>query len=145
MALGTTLWIKKLYKKYWNSNLKQYDFIDILPGSLLNFGYADKNFDHITKLTDLCTAAGINLPSTLKQNVENRKLDIKRLLSILFNLIMVYAIVLDELTIEEFMSFYKLPQPQWAHLDKTSETLVTLNYIISPKLFFVLNTKYYDM
>ncbi|XP_025420540.1 putative ATP-dependent RNA helicase TDRD12 isoform X2 [Sipha flava] len=122
MALGTTLWIKKLYKKNWNSNLKQYDFIDILPGSLLNFGYADKNFDHITKLTDLCTAAGINLPSTLKQNVENH-----------------------ELTIEEFMSFYKLPQPQWAHLDKTSETLVTLNYIISPKLFFVLNTKYYDM
>lgn len=71
MALGTTLWINKLCKKYWNSNLKKYDFENILPDSLLNFGYADKHFDHIAKLTDLCNAAGINLPSTLKQNIEN--------------------------------------------------------------------------
>lgn len=90
MALGNTLWIKKLSKKYWNSNLKKDDIEDILPDFLLNIGYADKNFDHVSKLTELCNSVGINLPSSLKPNFENRKLNIKCLLRVKFNLIVVY-------------------------------------------------------
>lgn len=54
-----------------------------------------------------------------------------------------FCFILEELSIEEFMSVYKLPQPQWAHLDQ-SISLVSVECLISPKLFFVQNTKYYD-
>jgi len=54
-----------------------------------------------------------------------------------------FCFILEELSIEEFMSIYKLPQPQWAHLDK-SVTLVSVECIISHKLFFVGNNKFYD-
>lgn len=45
---------------------------------------------------------------------------------------------------EEFMSLYKLPQPQWAHLDQNVNALVLVDYIISPKCFFVRNSKFID-
>lgn len=54
-----------------------------------------------------------------------------------------FYVILDELSIEEYMSIYKLPQPQWAHLDQ-NVTLVSVECFISPKLFFVQNTKYND-
>jgi len=54
-----------------------------------------------------------------------------------------FYVILDELIIEEYMSMYKLPQPQWAHLDQNI-TFVSVECFISPKLFFVANTKYND-
>lgn len=39
---------------------------------------------------------------------------------------------------------YKLPNPQWAHLNIDDVTLVSLDFIISPKLFFVRNSKFSD-
>jgi len=68
MALGTTIWIKKLYKQFWNSKLKMYDFEAILPDILFNIGYADINNGHIEKLTELCISVGIDMPSLLKNN-----------------------------------------------------------------------------
>ncbi|XP_060864055.1 putative ATP-dependent RNA helicase TDRD12 isoform X2 [Metopolophium dirhodum] len=121
MALGTTIWIKKMYEKYWDSDLKKYGFEEILPEILLNTGYADMNFEHIDNLTELSISAGIAKPLQLKKSFEDSK----------------------ELSIEEYMSLYKLPQPQWAHLDQSIH-LVSVEYLISPKLFFVENTKYYD-
>lgn len=38
---------------------------------------------------------------------------------------------------------YKLPQPQWAYLDQ-NDSLVTVEYIMTPKLFFVRNLKFDD-
>lgn len=38
---------------------------------------------------------------------------------------------------------YNLPQPQWAHLDQNI-TVVSVEYIMGPKLFFVRNSKYSD-
>ncbi|XP_060837177.1 putative ATP-dependent RNA helicase TDRD12 isoform X2 [Rhopalosiphum padi] len=121
MALGTTIWIKKLYEKYWDSDLKKYGFGEILPEVLFNIGYADINFEHIENLIEFSISAGIATPLQLKMNVEDNK----------------------ELSIDEYMSIYKLPQPQWAHLEQ-SITLVTVKCFISPKLFFVDNVKYYD-
>lgn len=121
MALGTTIWINKLYEKYWDSDHKKYDFGEILPEILLNTGYADMNFEHIDNLTELSISAGISKPLKIKYNFEDDK----------------------ELSIEEFMSLYKLPEPQWAHLDQ-SIILVSVECFISPKLFFVENTKYCD-
>ncbi|XP_015363727.1 PREDICTED: putative ATP-dependent RNA helicase TDRD12 [Diuraphis noxia] len=121
MALGTTIWIQKLYEKYWDSNLKKYEFKEILPEILLNNGYADINFEHIDNLRELSISAGISKPLQIEKNFMENK----------------------ELSIEEFMSIYKLPQPQWAHLDQ-SVTLVSVDCIISHKLFFVGNNKYYD-
>lgn len=68
MALGTTIWIKKLYRKYFNLNM--YNFEAILPDTLFDVGYADKNCEHIEKLKELSNLAGINIPLTLKKNVE---------------------------------------------------------------------------
>lgn len=70
MALGTTIWIKKMYEKYWDSDLKKYDFGEILPEILLNIGYADMNFEHIDNLTELSISAGIADPLQLKKNFE---------------------------------------------------------------------------
>lgn len=61
MALGTTIWINKLYKKYWNSKLKKYDFEVILPDTLFNIGYADLNNEHLKELKKLCTSVGIHI------------------------------------------------------------------------------------
>ncbi|CAI6372649.1 unnamed protein product [Macrosiphum euphorbiae] len=121
MALGTTIWIKKMYEKSWDTDLKKYGLREILPEILLNTGYADMNFEHIGNLTELSVSAGIAKPLLLKNSFEDKK----------------------ELSIEEYMSLYKLPQPQWAHLDQSSN-LVSVEYIISPKMFFVKNTKHYD-
>lgn len=121
MALKNTIWIKALYEKYWDSKLIKYDIKEILPEVLFNFGYADINFEHIKNLTELSISAGIARPLQSKINVENN----------------------NELIIEEYMSMYKLPQPQWAHLDQNI-TLVSVECFISPKLFFVANTKYND-
>jgi len=71
MALGTTIWIKKMYEKYWDSDLKKYDFEEILPEILLNIGYADMNFEHIDNLTELSISAGIAEPLKLKNNFED--------------------------------------------------------------------------
>lgn len=71
MALGTTIWIKKMYEKYWDSDLMKYDFVEILPEILLNIGYADMNFEHIDNLTELSISAGIAEPLQLKKNFEN--------------------------------------------------------------------------
>lgn len=68
MALGTTIWIKKLYEKYWDSDLKEYDFREILPDILLNTGYADINFEHIDKLRELSISAGISKPLQIEKN-----------------------------------------------------------------------------
>jgi len=76
MALGTTVWISKLYEKYWDSDLKKYDFGEILPEILLNTGYADMNFEHIDNLTELSVSAGISKPLQIKKNFEeNSKLN----------------------------------------------------------------------
>ncbi|XP_025202131.1 putative ATP-dependent RNA helicase TDRD12 [Melanaphis sacchari] len=121
MALGTTIWIKKLYEKYWDTDSQKYGFGEILPEVLFNIGYADMNFEHIDNLRELSIAAGITKPLQLKMNVGENK----------------------ELSVEEYMSIYKLPHPQWAHLDQ-SIILVSVESLISPKLFFVKNVKYYD-
>lgn len=73
MALGTTILVNKIYRKYWVTKSNKYDFEAILPDLLLNFGYADLNLEHLGKLTELCTSAGIYLPPPLKKNFESRK------------------------------------------------------------------------
>lgn len=76
MVLGTTIWIKKLYKKYWNSKLKTYAFETLLPDILFDAALADKNVDHLPNLLELCKLADIYLPQTLKENIqEKRKLN----------------------------------------------------------------------
>jgi len=76
MALGTTIWIQKLYEKYWDSDLKKYDFREILPEIVLNTGYADINFEHIDKLRELSISAGISQPLQIEKNfVDNSKLN----------------------------------------------------------------------
>lgn len=71
MALETTLWVKHFYRKYWDSELKKYEFHLILPDILLDYGYADKNFEHLEKLSELSIAAGIKMPfSPLKKSVQ---------------------------------------------------------------------------
>lgn len=63
---------------------------------------------------------------------------------LLFNFLLSnFYVILDELSIEEYMSIYELPQPQWAHLDQ-NVALVSVECFLSPKLFFVGNTKYND-
>jgi len=51
--------VKKLYKKFLNPESKTYKFEPILPDILFNNGYADRNVEHIEKLTELCVLAGI--------------------------------------------------------------------------------------
>jgi len=76
MALGTTIWIQKLYEKYWDSDLKKYDFREILPEILLNTGYADINFEHIDNLRELSISATISKPLQIEKNfVDNSKLN----------------------------------------------------------------------
>lgn len=72
MALGTTIWIKKMYEQYWHSELKKYEYKEILPEILFDIGYADMNFEHITNLTELSISAGITMPLKLKNNVEDK-------------------------------------------------------------------------
>jgi len=71
MALGTSIWIKKMYEKYWDLDLKKYSFREILPEILLNSGYADMNFEHIENLTELSISAGIAKPLQLKKSFED--------------------------------------------------------------------------
>lgn len=73
MALGNTIWIKKLFRKFWHSKLKIYDFETILPDFLLSHGYADINSDHIENLSDMIISAGISMPLTLMNYKENGK------------------------------------------------------------------------
>lgn len=73
MAIGTNILMKKLYRKFWNPKLKMYDFEEILPDILLSNVYADMNFDHINKLTDLNVLAGIEVPSLSQSNKERCK------------------------------------------------------------------------
>lgn len=70
MALKNTIWINKLFKKFWNSKLKTYDYETILPDILLSSGYADINSDHLEILTNLAISAGINMPTTIKNYVK---------------------------------------------------------------------------
>jgi len=72
MAIGTNIWIKQMYEKYWDLDLKKYKFGEILPEILFNIGYADMNFDHIENLIELSISAGISMPLQLKKNVENK-------------------------------------------------------------------------
>lgn len=72
MALGTTIWIKKMYEKYWDTDLKKYGLREILPEILLNTGYADMNFEHIGNLTELSVSAGIAKPLLLKNSFEDK-------------------------------------------------------------------------
>lgn len=71
MALGNTIWINKLFKKFWNSKLKTYDFETILPDILLSGGYADIYSDHFENLSDMIISAGISMPLTVKNYREN--------------------------------------------------------------------------
>lgn len=41
------------------------------------------------------------------------------------------------------MSLYKLPQPQWAHLDDGCNW-VSVEYVCNPKQLFLRNLKYVD-
>lgn len=50
--------------------------------------------------------------------------------------------ILAKLCVDEYMS--KLPEPQWAHLDDTNISTVSVQYIINPTLFFVTNDKFLD-
>lgn len=50
----------------------------------------------------------------------------------------------EELSLDDFMTLYKLPQPQWAHLDECSVNDVRVEFACSPKMFFVVNCKYYN-
>lgn len=71
MALGTTLWVNKLYKRFWNSMLQSYDVETILPDILFNVAVADINNEHIKNLTDLCVKANIEVPLSIRKNEEN--------------------------------------------------------------------------
>lgn len=62
LALGTTIWVSKMHRKYRNTKLKIHDFEAILPDILLNFGYGITNAEHLSKLTELSTSANICLP-----------------------------------------------------------------------------------
>lgn len=62
MALETTIWVKHLYRKYWDSVLKTYEFDTILPDILIDHGFADKNFEHLEKLSELSIEACIEMP-----------------------------------------------------------------------------------
>ncbi|XP_050427955.1 putative ATP-dependent RNA helicase TDRD12 [Adelges cooleyi] len=123
MALGTTVWMEHLYRKYWHAKKKIYVNELVLPDLLVDKGYADKNFDHIDKLVELSNSAQMNTPSGLKKILtEDNNY---------------------EFTLNDYMSFYKLPTPQWAHLEK-DVCFVSIGYVISPRQFFVCNTKFYD-
>jgi len=69
MALGTSIWINKLYKKYWHLKLKKYDFQVILPDVLFNNGYADLNTEHLEILTKLCTSVDIKINNNNSNNI----------------------------------------------------------------------------
>lgn len=71
MALGTTIWINKLYTKYWNIKFKKYDFGVILPDVLFNAGYADLNTEHIENFKNLCISANININNNNENNDNN--------------------------------------------------------------------------
>lgn len=47
-----------------------YDIEEILPDVLISNVYAVMNFEHVEKLTELCTSAGIVVPTLLKINVD---------------------------------------------------------------------------
>lgn len=62
MALGTTLWINKLFKRFWNPALQSYDVKTILPDILFDIAVADINNEHLKNLTELCDMANIEVP-----------------------------------------------------------------------------------
>ncbi|XP_050523372.1 putative ATP-dependent RNA helicase TDRD12 isoform X2 [Daktulosphaira vitifoliae] len=122
LTLGTTVWIENLFRKYWHSKKKLFHHELVLPDLLIDKGFGDMNYEHIEKLVELCSLADINVLPNLKK----KNLDIKR-----------------EFGIKEYMAMYQLPSPQWAHLsDEVS--LVSIDYVYSPKHFFVRNTKFHD-
>ncbi|VVC30718.1 Hypothetical protein CINCED_3A002209 [Cinara cedri] len=128
MTLESTIWAKSIYRKYWDTKLKSYTIVEILPALLLNTGYANLNFDHIETIKELSISAGINTPApiSLLQNHDQEKTKNYK-----FGL-------------KEYMSFYKLPQPQWAYFDEDC-TCVSVEHICDPKTFFVRNIKYLDL
>lgn len=74
MALGTTIWTKTIYRKYWHFKSKSYSTEEILPALLLDTGFADLNPEHIRSITELSILAGINKPllqNNDQDNIEN--------------------------------------------------------------------------
>lgn len=71
MTLGSTIWAKYVYRKYWDTKLKSYTTEEILPALLLNTGYANLNPDHIITITNLSISAGINTPATTSLSLQN--------------------------------------------------------------------------
>lgn len=74
MALGTTVWINKLFKKCWNSTVQSYDIVTVLPDILFNIAMADINNEHIKNLIDLCIMANIEVPLPVEKNEKNCEL-----------------------------------------------------------------------
>lgn len=67
MALGTTIWVSRLFDNDLNLREK-YEFEIIISDMLLNFGHAEINDDHLEILIELSISAGIDTPLALKSS-----------------------------------------------------------------------------
>lgn len=72
MTLGTTIWVKNLYKKIFEPKFNVHEYKPILPDILFNYGFADPNVEHMEILIELSDQAGIEVQPLLlyKNNVK---------------------------------------------------------------------------